>query len=419
MSIYGLMRTSVSGMSAQADRMSAVSDNIANVSTTGYKAASTEFSTLVLDLQSGGYQSGAVEVDTHRGVDQQGALTNTSSNSDLAVKGSGFFVVADSSGQTLLTRAGNFIADSSGDYVNTAGFKLLGYNLDSGNSAGAVNGPAALVPINTSTLALRAVPSTNGTLSANLPATATAVATADLPSTNSASATYTAKTSVQAFGNLGAGEMLDVYFSKVADNSWEVTVYDHAAAASSGGFPYSSGALATATLDFDGTTGAITSGSSGSLTVQVPSGQALTLDLAASTQYATDFVVQKAVVDGNAPVALDRVEISGDGMLTAVYENGARIASYRIPLANVASPDNMFAVSGNAYLPSLASGDMQIGTANTGGLGSINSSTLEQSTVDLASELTDMIEAQRSYGANSKVFQVGSELMDVLINLKR
>jgi flagellar hook protein FlgE len=129
--------------------------------------------------------------------------------------------------------------------------------------------------------------------------------------------------------------------------------------------------------------------------------------------------VLDAAVSGNAPSQVDRVEIADDGTLYAVFGNGARIATYRIPLGNVASPDNLTPLAGNVFTPGVDSGDIQVGFAGTGQFGIFVSSALEQSTVDLASELTAMIESERNYTANSKVFQTGAELMDVLVNLKR
>ena len=133
----------------------------------------------------------------------------------------------------------------------------------------------------------------------------------------------------------------------------------------------------------------------------------------------SDYTVLDAAVNGNAPSEVERVEIADDGMLYAVFENGARLATYRIPLANVASPDNLQPLAGNVFASSVDSGDVQVGFAGEGGFGTLVSSALEQSTVDLASELTAMIESERNYTANSKVFQTGSELMDVVVNLKR
>jgi flagellar hook protein FlgE len=111
------------------------------------------------------------------------------------------------------------------------------------------------------------------------------------------------------------------------------------------------------------------------------------------------------------------VAIGTDGTLSAVYQNGSVVPAYNIPLATVASPDKMTVISGNAFQPGLVSGAAQIGTAGTAGLGAIKSSALEASTVDLASELTTMIAAQNNYQANSKVFNTGSTLLQVLINL--
>ena len=137
------------------------------------------------------------------------------------------------------------------------------------------------------------------------------------------------------------------------------------------------------------------------------------------SQLDTDYVVLAAKVNGNAPSGAELIDIDRDGFIYATYGNGTRVPVYRIPLAHVPSPDMLSPLSGNVYIPSSESGDVQVGFARSGALGEIVSGALEQSTVDLATELTSMIDAQRSYTANSKVFQTGSELMDVLVNLKR
>lgn len=113
------------------------------------------------------------------------------------------------------------------------------------------------------------------------------------------------------------------------------------------------------------------------------------------------------------------VDVANDGSVVGIYENGTQVVLGRIPLAKVASPDRMTVVSGNVFLASADSGEVTLGFPQTSGIGKVMSGTLEESNADIAQELTDMIEAQRSYTANSKVFQTGSELMDVLVNLKR
>lgn len=420
MGLYGTMRTSVSGMAAQANRLSAVSDNIANTSTTGYKRAYMEFSSLVLESGGTEYVSGGVESHTRYAISEQGSRSYTTSVTDLAVNGAGFFIVSSENGQTYLTRAGSFVPNELGELVNAAGYKLMGYSLADGNPSIVANSTAGLEVVTLGTLAMQATPSTTGLFNVNLPANAAVIAPADLPSTNTATTQYTAMTSLTAYDNLGNELTLDVYSANVGGGVWEISVYNHADAASGGGFPYASGPLATETLTFDLTTGQLDSGSPTSVTVPVPNGANLVLDMSGSSQLGGEYsFLDAAVVNGSGPSQVDRIEIADDGTLYAVFENGTRIATYRIPLADVASPDNMQPLSGNVFVPTSDSGQMQIGFPGEGGLGVMVSGALEQSTVDLASELTTMIEAERNYTANSKVFQTGSDLMEVLVNLVR
>src|SRR5690606_38838763 len=100
-------------------------------------------------------------------------------------------------------------------------------------------------------------------------------------------------------------------------------------------------------------------------------------------------------------------------------ENGSYRPLYRIPLATVESPDRLTPQPGNVFTLNANSGSLQMGFANEGGFGSVVAGALENSNVDIAEELTNMIESQRSYTANSKVFQTGADLMDILVNLKR
>jgi flagellar hook protein FlgE len=419
MGLFSMLRTSASGMAAQATRLSTVADNIANAGTTGYKRASAEFSSLFLTSGKSEYISGSVNTDVRYFVSEQGSLKFTTSVTDLGIKGSGFFVVAGENGQQYLTRAGSFVPDGDGNLVNAAGFRLMGFSMTGGNPTPVANGTAGLQVISLGSLALQANATTAGSLFVNLPSNATAAAPANLPSANAATATFDGKTSLIAYDNLGNEVTLDVYSTKTAANTWEVTVYDRAAAGPGGGFPYTSGPLATTTLTFDPTTGDLDASSPTSISVAIPNGATMTLDMSETSQLAAEYTVFKASVNGNAPSKVDRIEISDDGIIYSVLENGARNAMYRIPLADVPSPDNLQPLAGNVYVTSAESGDVQVGFAKDAGFGVVVSGALEQSTVDLASELTTMIESERNYTANSKVFQTGADLMDVLVNLKR
>ena len=419
MSLYGMMRTGVSGMNAQANRLSTVADNIANSGTTGYKRSTTEYSSHIMPSTTGNYTSGGVTTTIRTSVAQQGDLKYTSSGSDLAINGDGFFVVQNSSGTPYLTRAGSFVPDGEGNLVNAAGFYLMGYSFDAGPPAATANGFGGLERVSIAQEQLLAVPSTQGLFVANLPVGADTVLPANLPSANGAGATSTQKTSLVVYDNLGSEVMLDVHYTKTGANTWEVAVFNQAGAAPGAPFPYAPGSLiTTANLTFDGTTGMLTA-PVGGINIAVPNGGAFNLDISGLTQLGMEYTELRVEANGNAPSGIESIEIGSDGTMYAQYENGSFRELYRIPLANVQSPDMLTALPGNVYTPSADSGDLQMGFPGSGGLGAMISGALENSNVDIAEELTNMIESQRSYTANSKVFQTGADLMDILVNLKR
>jgi len=408
MSLYGVMRTGVSGMNAQSNKLSTVSDNIANVNTTGYKRASTEFSSLILKSGSGNYDSGAVETTVRYAISDAGNYQFTTSATDLAVQGNGFFVVQDPNGNSFLTRAGAFVPDSTGNLVNSAGFQLMGYNIANGATPTvAANGFGGLQVINVNQLALQAAPSTKATVAANLDPSAAIIAGPPGPGA------YTSKTSVVTYDNIGNAVTVDVYVAKTAANTWQIQLYD-----SSTGTALAGG-LNTFTFDVTAAgKGKLAAASPTSLTVTIPGGSSFNMDLSAMTQVASSFDF-KATVDGNAPSAVEKVNINDKGVVTAVLKNGTELPSFQIALATVPSPDHLTPEVGNVYSPNLDSGNVQVGLAGQGGLGTIQSGALEDSNVDLADELTSMIEAQRGFTANSKSFQTGADLLDVVVNLKR
>lgn len=425
MSIYGMMRTSISGMAAQASRLTSISDNIANADTTGYKRSNVEFTSLVLPQGAGGagsgslFESGSVLPNLRRDISGQGTLRFTSSATDLAIDGAGFFIVEDESGTPMLTRAGSFIPDSEGNLYNSAGLFLQGYPIVNGTVQNVVNGFGGLENVNTKFVDLIAVPSTEGVFKANLPAGAATIAGSP-PSTNAAGVEFTQKSSLTVFDNLGGSRVVDFYMAKTAANTWEVSVYDQSAAAAPGApFPYSSGPLAVQSLSFSPANGSLVSPSPGTLSFAVPGGATLNMDIAGMTQLGTGFVISEAGVNGNEPSSIESVEIRSDGTLYGIYGNGSLRPIYKIPLATVASPNLLTALSGTAFGLSANSGAITIGFVGEGGAGKIASSALEQPNVDIAEELTTMIQAQRGYSANSKVFQTGSEVTEVAINLKR
>lgn len=402
MSLTGVLRTGVSGMNAQTNRISTVAENIQNASTTGYKRTSTEFSSLLLETSgSGNYNSGAVETVVRRSVSEQGSVAFTTSDTDLAIQGAGFFVVKDGSGSQYLTRAGNFVKDgATGTLINSGGFTLMGYTLDAQGQPDIAKG---LVPIKADTATTQARPTTQTTVSGNLPSDAAVIAA---PGTTAG--TYTKKVSMQTYDNLGNAVTVDVYATKTSGNGWNIALYEPA---TGGGNPTS---LGSADMTF-GADGQVLSQST--QTITAPWGP-ITLDGSKLTQLAGEFDM-KATANGTPPTAGTGVAFGEDGTVFTLYADGSRAASYKVPLASVRSPDQLLPKAGNVFEANSDSGAVELGNAQVGGLGTLKSKALEQSNADVATELTTMIESQSAYTANSKVFMTGTEMLDTLMNLKR
>jgi flagellar hook protein FlgE len=392
-----IMGASVSGMNADTTWLSAISQNVANANTTGYKNAQTSFEALVDQASTTSYDAVGVTTNTMSLNSMQGTVVgNQSAVTDLAVQGNGFFVVSNAAGDIFLTRDGSFVPDAAGNLVNSDGYYLMAYNTQNGPPTMSANSFAGMEVVNVDKAGEQATPSTTGTFAANLPSTA--------------AAGDSETTSLIAYDNLGGSENISMTMTKTAANTWQLTAT-------------TSAGTTTATLNFDPNTGDLASltgaaATGTALSIPVPGGQPLSLDLGSMTQLAANYNVATANVSGNAPSSVIGVSIGTDGALSFNFSNGQSVAGYKIPLANVPSPDNLASVSGNAYQTTIASGQPTIGTAGAEGFGSIESSSLENSTVDLATELTQMIEAQSAYQANSKVFQTGADLLDILNNLK-
>ena len=540
MSLYGMMRTGVSGMSAQSTRLATVADNIANSGTNGYKRASVEFSSLVIPNAGTNYVSGGVATTIRYAISQSGNTQYTTSGTDLSISGNGFFVVQNSNGQPFLTRAGSFVPDAEGRLVNAAGFYLMGYSYENGIPSPVANGYAGLEPVKIPTNELQATPTTLARYYANLPFTSPVVSAANLPSTNDPAAEFSEKRSLVVYDNVGQEVLLDIFFTRTgtatagtttsgpsvsgysaastpvaaggshnftlagltglawADgdtvsfttdiggtpvdvtgtfsggawsfapddpsvlpagvtlgfnatapdlvvtvnngsaapinaaaggftsarpvpataDTWEMTVFYQPTAAATTSFPYSEPAIHTETLEFD-SYGKLIGPASVSIDLTGRNGEMIEMDISGMTQLAGEFTQGDVRQNGYGPTSIDDVIIGSDGILYLQDSKGNTTPYYRLPMATVQSPDQLRVLPGNVFAIGTESGSVQIGFPGSGGLGDIIAGSVESSNVDIAEELTNMIESQRNYTANSKVFQTGSDLMDVLINLKR
>lgn len=228
MSLYGALFSGVSGLTAQSSAMGAISDNITNVSTIGYKNTKVNFQTLVTKQTSATfYSAGGVQSKPRQATDVQGLLQSSTSQTDIAISGQGFFVVNEVgqpgiNNQYLFTRAGSFKMDNEGYLRNTSGFYLQGWPTDASGT---------VVPANDSlTIANQNIISTDYLETVNLNRVGgTAAATsnigigANLPATDTEGATH--KTDVQFFDTLGnANSMSFVYTRSGRENQWDLSV---------------------------------------------------------------------------------------------------------------------------------------------------------------------------------------------------
>lgn len=433
MTISSSLNAGVMGLNVNANKLATISDNIANSKTYGYKRADTDFSSMVLSQSNGAYTAGGVRASSFRLVDAQGALLTTSNPTDLSVGGRGLLPVttiaslnnADGEMPTMLTTTGSFRADENGILRTTSGLVLLGWPSDSNGNVIAEprDSFAGLTPVKINFNQLDSEPTTRITLGANLPANATQAGAPgtvlDLP--------------VEYFDNIGAGQTLTAQFTPTvpgagASNTWTLEFLDSA----SGG-----AVVAEFTLVFDDTRGA-----GGSLLSVTPvSGgtyDALTGEVAINvlggpmavkigtlgtsdglTQLSADFAPVSVTKNGTPVGSLATVQVNQNGYLEAVYNTGFSRLLYQIPLADVANPNGLTALDNQAYAISPASGPLYLWDAGDGPTGSMISYALEESTTDIAGELTALIQTQRAYSSNAKVIQTVDEMLQETTNIKR
>ncbi|MDE1153860.1 MAG: flagellar hook protein FlgE [Micavibrio sp.] len=215
MSIFGSLFTAVSGLAAQSQSLSMISNNIANTSTVGYKRSDAAFSSLVTsESRSTLYSPGSVKATQNQRIDQQGILQQSASATDIALSGNGFFVVKNGTGsgaETLFTRAGSFSEDENGALKNTAGFTLYGWPLDQNGAlpAGSAS-PGSLVPVDLSTVTGQPKATTTGALKMNL-SSDTALQPYPLDPTTPASFTRALKV----YDSLGTAQDMNLEFTHI------------------------------------------------------------------------------------------------------------------------------------------------------------------------------------------------------------
>ena len=405
----GSFSIALTGLRAQSEALNTIGNNLANLNTTAFKDQTTTFSDLFYQ-QVGSSGSGdplqqglGTRVSGTQSDFGQGSISTTGNATDMAIEGNGFFVI-NNGGTQELTRAGNFQLSSSGQLQTSDGAAVMGYQ--------ALNGKAS-------------ASGALGTLSLPIGETQAAQATSNFSlSTNldsSASVGTTFSSALTMYDSLGTSHAATVTFTKTAQNSWGYSV-----ALPSGDATGS--ANTTGTLTFD---------SSGNLVS--PSGNVTGIGFTGLADGAADMNVSWNMFDANNKSTISQTSatsavaattqngyasgsyngftIGADGTISAQFSNGQTEAVGTVALASVANVQGLTRAGDNAYVTTAASGQAAIGAAGAGGRGSLEDDALEGSNVDISTEFSNLIVAQRAFEANSKTVTTFDTVTQETINL--
>ena len=416
------MFAAISGLHGNQTMMDVIGNNIANVNTVGYKSGRVNFQDIMSQTIHGATapQGGLGSINpaqiglgmTVAGIDvlqTQGNLQSTGKTTDMAIQGDGFFIESDGQ-STYYTRDGAFDIALDGSLGNPAsGMKVQGWQADSAGKIDITQPLTNLViPIGQRTTALA---TSNVTLSGNLDAGATAAVVGP-----PAVAATTVPTTMTVFDSLGVSHSVKVTFTKSAANAWTWAASKDPADAGiaiSGAVP----GVNSGTLTY--TSGGVFSASTGTLSFTFPDGATATtpkIDLSAMTQFSG--VSQPAgQTDGFTSGTLTTFAVGDAGTLSGVYSNGQTQVLGQIALASFLNSAGLLRSGQNNFSATSASGASSIGMAGSGGRGTVTTGALEMSNVDLATEFTGMITAERGFQANSRVITTSDQMLQTLVSL--
>ncbi len=383
----------ISGLRAHQTMLDVTGANIANVNTSGYKAATTQFQDTLSQLTQGATApqaevGGSNPSQIGLGVRVMGVTNNFSQGSsqatgkatDMMISGEGFFVTSKG-GQQLFTRAGAFNLDAAGQLVSPDGGVLQGWTATNGavNTTGAV-GKIVLNPNNMVAQATSTV-----SLDGNLPGDAA------VPTSLSRV--------VKVYDGAGAERDLTLRFDKTA-TGWDVTGND-------------GGADSTVTL---------TQGANGQLTASGPlrvGTNNVDVALDKLSGYARVETLTVTGQNGSAAGTLESYTLGNDGSLIGSFSNGTKQVLAKIALAKFTNPAGLEKAGSSSYSATGNSGVVQFGGAGEPGIGTLSGGTLEMSNVDLSQEFTNLIVAQRGFQANARIITTSDEVLQELTQLKR
>ena len=403
----------LSGLLANEQALSVVSDNIANSNTQGFKSNSVLFEDAMNEasasLQIG---AGVGSTMTTRNF-TQGSVQNTGGALDAAIQGGGFFIMQDTAGNTTYTRDGKFSLNTTGQLVNSTGQLVQGWTAVNG----VVNPSGAVSAISVPSLSSQApTPTANMSVSANLNASAKVGDSFSAP--------------IQVVDSLGNTHTLTVNFKNTAPLTWS---YDVSIPGDdlTGGTPGLATSIANGSLTFSNA-GVLTSPAAGS-----PVAVATTTGLADGatdlninwnlfdttgnpliTQYASVSTTTGSTQDGVQAATVTGMSLANGGVLVASYSNGTHRTLAQLAVASISNPNTLLALANNQYQVDIGTTTPSVGAAGTGTRGNIVAGSIEASNVDMATELTNLIVYQRGYQADSKAITAIDQMQQTLIAMQ-
>ena len=399
--------TSISGLQAAQKDMGVISNNIANVGTTGFKRSDSLFAELyTASLGGAGTQPGSgVTLERIRSDFGQGGFEFTSSQLDLAIDGQGLFVLQNGS-ETLYTRAGAFRLDSDGYVVTEGGANLQGYAAD-------VNGQitTALGNLQITNALLAQKPTEEIVFNGNLDSRATTPSVTPFDATDPETYNFTSTTTV--YDSAGAAHQVTMYFVKDATTAGQ---YNISVAIDDVVQPE------TESLLFDNT-GVLdaTSATALNLASYAPANaaaQPINIDFSSVTGYGATSATSGVTQDGYAAGQLAGFEFDRTGIAYATYTNGETRAVGQVALATFTNPSGLQSAGKTNFAESSTSGVASIGTPDSGARGIIRPSALESANVDLTVELLALIEAQRNFQSNAQAIQNANDASQAILQLR-
>ena len=411
-------QTALSGLKAASTDLQVMGNNISNANTVGFKGSNAQFADAYAAAIAGtspqfGQVGIGTTVSTVAQQFTQGNIEATDNPLDIAINGQGFFQL-DSNGTTVYGRNGQFQLDKNGYIVDASGGKLVGMPAVSGTLTG---GSAPLQIISTT---LAPVASTSGTIGLNLNAASTPISSGTAFSMNDPT-TYNFSTTSTIYDSLGTSHLVTTYYAlpstgvTASGQAWNV-YYSVDGTTSSGGI--TSGGPGT--IQFD-STGAV----SGTATLSLPNltwadgatTSNISLNFAGSTNYNASSVVNSLTTDGSSVGQLSNLSIDPSGIIYGRYTNGSSAILGEITLSNFKAPQGLQRLGNSYFVPTYESGQPLTGQPGSGGLGVLQASAVEQSNVDLSSELVHLIVAQQSYQANAQTIKTQNQVVQTLLSL--